>query len=114
MFGVLKKHGHGHKRANRHSHKGRGRHPHGHGHSKPYARSGIHPHKGFNWQRFDIETTQCDNYLYPLPMEFKVHNPPLLMDTATCPLCKNHCTLNEPGCNKGQLYALELSEKQGK
>lgn len=28
---------------------------------------------------------------------------------ATCPLCKNHCLLSEPGCPKGEALAESLS-----
>ncbi len=30
------------------------------------------------------------------------------VDNATCPLCKNHCSLNDPGCPKGEALAQSL------
>ena len=29
----------------------------------------------------------------------------------TCPLCKNHCPLDEPGCPKGEAFVLSLHSR---
>ncbi|WP_153306444.1 hypothetical protein [Desulfogranum japonicum] len=32
--------------------------------------------------------------------------------TEFCPLCKNHCSLSDPGCRKGEAYAVSMSSSQ--
>jgi hypothetical protein len=41
-------------------------------------------------------------------------NPPVPVPAfvgATCPLCKNHCSLSEPGCPKGEAFAQSLGRQ---
>ncbi len=47
----------------------------------------------------------------PLNQGSQTSAAPLAAVGATCPLCKNHCPLSEPGCSKGQAYAQSYSPK---
>ena len=111
MFGIFKSRHHGrhkhpikqlkiHRAAGRH---GQGRH-HGHGHGHKHAR----------WHRFGPEAGTSYDTAGSLsigipPAKPQVDETSLAAATATCPLCENHCLLDDPGCGKGEAYALSLA-----
>lgn len=122
MFGMLKGHGHGgRKRANRHldrhAHRGGGHHRKGgHFHSGHQAHGGCCNHNGAHWTQLQIDDN--GNYDESLPFfqlfsrESNAIDNHRAVDAMTCHLCKNHCPLSDPGCDKGRLYALSLTTKE--
>nr|WP_321467427.1 hypothetical protein [uncultured Desulfobulbus sp.] len=80
-----------------HKHHGRGKHGGGRG---EFGRL----HKGCRPHGRDLGKTMGQG-LQTMGHEDNAPSKATAMSGATCPLCKNHCPLSDPGCPKGEVFA---------
>ncbi|WP_028314148.1 hypothetical protein [Desulfatibacillum aliphaticivorans] len=103
MFGHKKEQGFG---------EGRGRRKHIHHHGFRSNRHGGRPRhmRGLGRRDFScMDAMAAADFI----RQAEVMDPAdMAINTATCPLCKNHCPMDDPGCKKGEAYFKAMNPEE--